>query len=137
MDIEQAALPGIVRASNDAESDDFRSLAVAGMPGVGAVGVASCPQAIPTAATRMTKYPRTSRPSLERVARAESDDGAADGGAGLPEERAGGFNDVNHGLGVGEIENVQHQVKPLRILDDEFLLRAQINQVDRGQVVRP
>jgi len=33
MEIEHAALPGIVSASNDVESDDFRSSAVAGIPG--------------------------------------------------------------------------------------------------------
>jgi hypothetical protein len=57
MEIEHAALAGIASASNDVERDDFRS-PVAGMPGVGAVGVAPFPQAIATAATRMTEYPR-------------------------------------------------------------------------------
>ena len=61
MDIEHAAPAGIARASNDVERDDFRSPAVAGIPGDGAVGVAPCPQAIATAATRMTKYRRTVR----------------------------------------------------------------------------
>src|SRR4051812_50125159 len=62
MDIEQAALPGIVRASNDAESDDFRSLAVAGVPGGGAVGGGPGPQTIPPAAPRKTKNPRPPKP---------------------------------------------------------------------------
>src|SRR3954470_17152600 len=60
MDIEHAALAGIGRTSKYVERDDFRSPAVVGLPGVGAVGVAPCPQPIPTAATRMTEYPRTS-----------------------------------------------------------------------------
>jgi hypothetical protein len=60
MDREHAALAGIVNASNDAESDDFTSPAVAGIPGDGAVGVACRPQAIATAATRIAEYPRTS-----------------------------------------------------------------------------
>jgi hypothetical protein len=63
MDIEHAALAGIAKASNDVERDDFRSPAVKGMPGavggLGAVGVPACPQAMPTAATRTTKYPST------------------------------------------------------------------------------
>ena len=59
MDIEHAALAGIARASNDVERDDVRSAAVWGIPELGAVGVAACPQAMATAATRMTKDART------------------------------------------------------------------------------
>ena len=51
--------------------------------------------------------------------------------------RAGDLVDVGHGLGVGEVEEVHHQVKPLGVLDDEFLLHAQVDHVDGGQVVRP
>jgi hypothetical protein len=35
MEIEHAPLPGIARASNAADRDDFRSLGVAGVTGLG------------------------------------------------------------------------------------------------------
>jgi hypothetical protein len=62
--------------------------------------------------------------SSERVARTEADDGSTDAGPRLSEEPAGGLKDANHGLGASEVEDVQHQVKPLGILENEFLLRA-------------
>src|SRR5829696_1862808 len=62
MDIEHAALAGIVRTPNAVDRDDFRSPAGGRVPELGAVGVAACPpQAIPAAATKMAKYPRTVR----------------------------------------------------------------------------
>src|SRR5687768_2039764 len=63
MDIEHPAFPGIVKASNAVDSDDFRSPVVAELPGDGAVGVAPCPHAMATTAARMTKYPRTLGPA--------------------------------------------------------------------------
>jgi hypothetical protein len=56
VNIEHAALAGIASASNAVESDDFRSPAVGWIPGLGAVGVATCPHAFPTPATRITEY---------------------------------------------------------------------------------
>src|SRR5436190_9818819 len=58
METEHAAVDGIDSASNAVESDDFRSAAVAGI-GDGPVGIDPFPQAIVTAANRMTKYVRT------------------------------------------------------------------------------
>src|SRR5688500_5166291 len=46
--------------------------------------------------------------SLEGVARAEAEDGSGDVAARLPEGPVGGFHDVGHGLGAGEVEDVQH-----------------------------
>lgn len=63
MDIEHAAFAGISKASNDAERDDFRSVAAGVLwptPALGAVGVADWPQAIPRTAMGMTQYPRIS-----------------------------------------------------------------------------
>ena len=59
MDIEQAELEGIEKASNAAASDVFTSTGGAAATGDGVVGVASRPQAVATAATKMSKYPRT------------------------------------------------------------------------------
>src|SRR6185503_18384943 len=64
----------------------------------------------------------------EDVSHAEADDGAAQVDRRLVE--------AGHGRGAGDVEQVQHQVKPLRPLDDEFLLHPHVDHMDGGQVVR-
>src|SRR5829696_7133558 len=71
MDIEHAALPGIARASNAAESDDFRSTGapdVGGTPGTpGVIGLAPPPQAPTDVARTMMASAVCKRIYLERL----------------------------------------------------------------------
>ena len=73
MDIEHAAPAGIASVSNLVERAAFRASPVGGPAGPalppGVVGVASCPQPMPTPATRMIRNLRTSRTDAD-VARA-------------------------------------------------------------------
>src|SRR5262245_54895218 len=67
--------------------------------------------------------------NLERVAQTETGDGSAGEGRRLAEAREGRLVDAEHVLLVEEVVQAERQIEPLRGLDDELLLHAEVEHL--------